>query len=239
MNKLFFSIFIICFLSACTLKKNDDSSTSYKVADTVFYKVEVPNTKIPNHVFDLEVYFFDVSALKSIIPKYQGKPTYTAEAYVVNYQEKSLKGPFSASTFPNSVEHDHTKTIYNTVLGGSYIFNNRSGHKGATQQGLNLVLETDLPAWTGRKNIGFNIDGDTILMGLTNVHAGASNNGNYNSRGSHGCITLFPNQSMSFFKEFGMESRTTGNLDGGLYVFRTNDNTVKDQILKYLNSEIQ
>jgi len=195
---------------------------------------------IPKNVFDIEVYFFDVSALRNLTPQYDGNPTYTGAVYVADYSKGILNGPYiTSSTFPNTKKSNMNETRYNTVLEGSYIFNNRSGHKGARRRGLNLVYQTGLTGWEGRYNLGFDKNGDTILMKDVNVHGGTSNKGNYNSRGSHGCLTIFPRDTIQFFKHFGMEHKTTGNLEGGLYVFRDDDENLINQILDQIKSELQ
>jgi len=202
--------------------------------------IEVYEDEIPKNVFDIEVYFFDVSALGNMEPQYDGRPTYTGAVYVANYRSGTLNGPYiTSSTFPNSKKNNMKETKYNTVLEGSYIFNNRSGHKGAKRRGLNLVRQTGLSGWEGRFNLGFDKNGDTVLMKDVNVHGGTSDKGNYNSRGSHGCLTILPKDTLEFFKHFGMQHKTTGNLEGGLYVFREDDTSVVNQILDQIKSELQ
>jgi len=242
MKQLIIILSSVLLIFSWNCSKQNQTTTSEvdntQVPDTLRKQV-ILKDKIPSNVFDIEVYFFDVLALKNIVPSYRGRPTYTGEVYIANYNRKTLQGPFSSSTFPNSKKINSVQTFYNTVLDGSYIFNNRSGHKGTKRRGLNLVLETELRGWEGRFNLGFDMNGDTILMEDVNIHGGMSDLGNFNSRGSHGCLTIIPKDTLQFFKEFNMEHRTTGNLDGGLYVFRSDDSSLKTQVLAQIKSELK
>lgn len=202
--------------------------------DSVFKSVEIYKDTVHKNIFDLEVYFFDVSSLKNISPAYKGDPIYTGYVYVVDYKNKTIKGPYStSSTFPDSKPNNPVETYFNTVMDGPHIFNNRTGHSSGTRRGLNLVLETGLGKGKGRYNLGFDKNGDTILMSVVNVHSGA-----YSSRGSRGCLTILPTDANQFFKQFGMEHKTTGDLEGGLYIFRNDDENVMKQILNQIKSEL-
>lgn len=238
-------ILTLLILKGCSdgntiIKPSTAKTNNLVVPDTIKRTIEFYKDTVPKNAFDIEVYFFDVSALGNITPSYNGRPTYTGSVYIADYKNKTLKGPYStSSTFPNSKKNNPSETIYNTVLNGSYIFNNRSGHKSGTRRGLNIVVKTGLSGWQGRYNLGFDMKGDTVLMKDVNVHGGFSDKGNYNSRGSEGCITILPKDTDQFFKQFDMEQSTTGNLEGGLYVFRTDDKTIMDQILTQIKSELK
>jgi hypothetical protein len=59
-------------------------------------------------------------------------------------------------------------------------------------------------------------------MSVINVHEGKSDKGNYNSRGSHGCLTISPSASNKFFNNFDWSNKngTTGNSSGVIYIYR-------------------
>jgi hypothetical protein len=75
-------------------------------------------------------------------------------------------------------------------------------------------------------------------MEYVNVHEGASDNGNYNSRGSEGCITIKPGDAKDFFGNFNWtnSSNTTGDSKGLIIVTRgdkdTNVKNLKDEAEK-------
>lgn len=62
-------------------------------------------------------------------------------------------------------------------------------------------------------------------MTLVNVHFGASDNGNYNSRGSLGCITINPDNEEEFFDNFTWtnSTNTTGSSSREIKVVRAGD----------------
>lgn len=104
--------------------------------------------------------------------------TYTADVYVYDTDNGSLSGPYSGSSFPNSKSNSDNSTSSNTLKEGTYDFNNKSGHKGGTKKGLNVINNKE-----ERKAPGSKPDGTDVTMEYVNVHEGASDNGNYNSRG--------------------------------------------------------
>ena len=59
-------------------------------------------------------------------------------------------------------------------------------------------------------------------MENVNIHAGASDKGNFNSRGSHGCITIHPDDASDFFANFEWNNTNTntGTSTGSLFVVR-------------------
>ena len=61
-------------------------------------------------------------------------------------------------------------------------------------------------------------------MQYVNVHEGASDKGNYNSRGSEGCVTINPKDAKSFFFNFDWRGTngTTGTSSGTIIISRGN-----------------
>ena len=53
---------------------------------------------------------------------------------------------------------------------------------------------------------GITPQNEDVIMEYVNVHAGRSDNGNYNSRGSKGCITIHPDDAPAFFSNFHWNS---------------------------------
>ena len=154
---------------------------------------------------------------QNIRPLDRGKSgeTYTATIQVI--QNGEVIGVYEGSSYPNSVSNKENSTNYNTIAEGEYDFNNKSGHKGGTQKGLNIVDES------GNKYIkGFDRDGNEVQMQYVNVHSGKSDNGNYNSRGSQGCITINPKDAQSFFSHFkwNESNPNVGNSQGRIIIKR-------------------
>ena len=141
--------------------------------------------------------------------------TYTATIQVI--QNGEVVGIYEGSSYPNSVSNKDNSTNYNTIAEGEYDFNNKSGHKGGTQKGLNIVDESG-----NRHTKGFDKDGNEVQMQYVNVHSGKSDNGNYNSRGSQGCITINPKDAKSFFSHFkwNESNPNVGNSQGRIIIKR-------------------
>ena len=160
------------------------------------------------------VYVFD----QPMRPNDQGKKgeTYTAEIFVeIN---GSVTGPYRGSSYPNSKSNSDNSTKYNTVNEGEHKFNNKHGHHGGTEKGLNLVDQSG-----NRNTSGTNPNGDEVTMTNVNVHEGASDNGNYNSRGSQGCITIHPDDTDNFFSNFSWDAKknsTKGTSNGSIFIYR-------------------
>ena len=158
------------------------------------------------------IYVFD----RSMRPNDQGKKgeTYTAEIFVE--KNGTVTGPYRGSSYPNSKSNSDNSTKYNTVNEGEHKFNNKHGHHGGTKKGLNLVDQSG-----NRNTSGTNPNGDEVTITNVNVHEGASDNGNYNSRGSQGCITIHPDDTDNFSQIFHGTPRKIppkGHLTG-LYSF--------------------
>ncbi len=147
--------------------------------------------------------------------------TYTAEIYIYDDYTGELAGPYSGSSYPNSKSNTDNSTSYNTVNDGDHSYNNKTGHTpstGVTEKGLNIVNSKGEKKAPGKTPNG----GNKEMTGV-NVHEGASDNGNSNSRGSHGCITINPSDSESFFGNFSWGSNgVTGNSTGTISILRGN-----------------
>ncbi len=143
--------------------------------------------------------------------------TYTATIQVV--QNGKVVGTYERSSYPNSSSNKDNSTPYNTVKEGEYDFNNASGHKGGTEKGLNIVDENG-----ARQVAGIDKDGNDVQMTNVNVHSGKSDRGNYNSRGSKGCITIAPKDSESFFSHFkwNSDNPNVGTSVGKIIIQRSN-----------------
>ena len=116
---------------------------------------------------------------------------------------------------------------------------NASGHKGGTKKGLNIVDDS------GNRNApGEKPDGTSVTMKYVNVHTGASDKGNYNSRGSAGCITICPTDVSTFFNHFDFSGTggKTGNASGTIRVSRgskTTDANALKATAKAKRAEVQ
>ena len=144
--------------------------------------------------------------------------TYTADITVI--QNGEIVGIYKGSSYPNSISNTDNRTIYNTVKEGEYDFNNESGHKGGTQKGLNIIDNK------GERNVpGIDKNGNEVQMKYVNVHSGKSDNGNYNSRGSQGCITIDPKDAKSFFSHFkwNVQNPNVGSSKGKIIIKRNKD----------------
>jgi len=165
----------------------------------------------------LEVYIIDVPELPKAT-SVKGT-SYSASIYVVDNLYKEVYGPYMGSSYPNSKETidssgNHTDRP-STVMDGAHLFNNKFGHKGGTKKGLNLINPT------GKRIVdGFSWTHKPTKVVCANVHSGLSDKGNYNSRGSMGCMTIHPADVDTFFSHFDFSKSTKGNAEGVLYIFR-------------------
>lgn len=149
--------------------------------------------------------------------------TYQGDVYVV--VDGTVVGTYRGSTYPNSISNSNNSTNHNTVKEGTYPFNNASGHKGGTQKGLNIVNENG-----ERETSGISPTGNELTMTLVNAHSGYSENGNYNSRGSHGCPTIHPDDADAFFDNFSWNGNT-GTSSGNMVIARgENAQQIKNQL---------
>jgi len=194
-----------------------------------------------NYVLNNPLLFIDPSGMDTTVhvfdqanrPQDNGTAgtTYTAEVYVD--KDGEISGPYGGSTYPNSKSNIDNSTNSNTVSEGEHSYNNKSGHKGSSEKGLNV----DDSKNDSRTTSGEDPSGNSITMKYVNVHKGKSDKGNYNSRGSAGCITIDPSDATDFFNNFdwsGSVTRTTssgakntyagttGKSSGKIHVYRGN-----------------
>jgi len=162
--------------------------------------------------------------------------SYAADVYVYDTETGGLKGPYAGSSYPNSKSNKDNSTSANTLKDGEYDFNNKSGHKGSTKKGLNVVNSKGQ-----RKTSGTSKDGKDVTMENVNVHEGASDNGNYSSRGSLGCITINPSDASDFFGNFNWTNKpeTTGDSKGKIVVKRGDKTTNVDNLKKEADKKKQ
>jgi hypothetical protein len=156
--------------------------------------------------------------------------TYTGQGYVLN--DEGIHGPYAVSTYPNSKSNSNNAANYATVKAkgvtdGGIPYNNASGHKGATKKGLNMgsnVTENGVTSFERTvETTGPNPkQGNKNIMKYANVHSGASDNGNYNSRGSKGCFTVDPDDMSSFMGNFDWNENNsnTGTSHGSVFTYR-------------------
>ncbi|MBR1564078.1 MAG: hypothetical protein IJ650_01895 [Paludibacteraceae bacterium] len=149
--------------------------------------------------------------------------TYTATIVVV--QNGESVGVYRGSSYPNSTSNSDNSTPFNTINEGDYPFNNKYGHKGGTEKGLNIVDTKGNRFVPGKKP-----NGEDVTIKYGNIHSGKSDNGNYNSRGSQACITIHPDDAEAFFSHFSWtnDMKTKGNSTGRIFIKR-NKNTKEDK----------
>ncbi len=150
--------------------------------------------------------------------------SYTAEIYCIKNGIISQK--FRGSSYPNSVSNSNNMPAANTVKEGEYLYNNKYGHKGGTEKGLNIIDDI------GRRRVpAFTPDNKETIATYVNVHAGYSDNGNATSRGSKACITIHPDDADAFFSNFNWtnKSKTTGDSSGSILIYR--NSSVKEMLL--------
>jgi len=170
---------------------------------------------------DTTIYVFDQGER----PKDNGTKgeTYTAEIYID--VDGNIVGPYSGSSYPNSKSNTDNSTEWNTVNEGKHKYNNKTGHTprstGVTEKGLNIVNDKGEKKAPGTKPDGTPKEGD---MTGVNVHTGKSDNGNYNSRGSQGCITINPSDWNNFTQNFDWSGSkgVTGKSSGTIVIHRGN-----------------
>lgn len=160
--------------------------------------------------------------------------TYTAEVYVLNEQTGDVSGPYKGSSYPNSKSNSDNSTNANTISEGEHKFDNKSGHKGSTEKGLNIVNENN----GKRETTGKSPNGDDVTMTNVNVHSGKSDKGNFNSRGSQGCVTISPADSKAFFSNFDFSgtNSNTGKAQGTINIVRGTSEQRKEAV-KTLKAE--
>ena len=160
------------------------------------------------------VYVFD----EATRPKDNGQAgtSYSANVYVLGL-DGSVNGPYKGSSYPNSISTTNNNTTWKTINEGEHLYNNASGHKIGTKQGLNIINQNG-----ERIAPGTLPDGSATTMTVVNVHKGTSDLGLPKSRGSQGCITIMPSDASSFFSNFDWSgpTGTTGNSSGVVTIYR-------------------
>ena len=144
--------------------------------------------------------------------------TYTAKIYVFDDVNGELNGPYKGSSYPNSKSNEDNSTFFNTINEGEYLYNNESGHIGGTKKGLNIVDSEG-----NRTAEGTDPEGNSVTMSYVNIHEGYSDKGNFNSRGSKGCVTICPDDAAGFFLNFDWSSNaenTKGKSTGTIFIQR-------------------
>ncbi|MBK6266382.1 hypothetical protein JKA74_15160 [Marivirga sp. S37H4] len=177
--------------------------------------------------------------------------TYTGEIYVVGNDGK-VNGPYSGSSYPNSVSLTDNSAKFNTLSEGEHSYNNKSGHKGSSQKGLNI----DDSSTGDRTTTGTSTDGSEVEMKYVNAHSGTSDKGGPASRGSKGCITCKPSENESFMSNFDWSGSvtvgsgenaktytgTTGTSSGKFNVYRggaTADQAKKNLVTKQVRDNLK
>ncbi|WP_298513131.1 hypothetical protein [uncultured Kordia sp.] len=189
---------------------------------------ETTENKIP----PLEIYIVD----QETMPKDAGVPntSYTASVFVIDNEKKQVFGPFKGSSYPNSRETEPGSDKPNTVDTGIHLFNNEYGHKGGTVKGLNLINQEEQ-----RKTDGYSWTKKPTTMSYVNLHQGYSDLGNYNSRGSLGCITIQPDEVGQFWSHFDFSiNGTKGTSNGVVYVFRESEEK-REQLINEIKNVYQ
>jgi len=178
-----------------------------------FLNLSSTTLEVENAIPQLEVYIVDQEKL----PPATGKKgsTYTASIFIVDNLKEQILGPYRGSSFPNSRQSKEDPEKPNTLKEGVHLFNNKYGHKGGTIRGLNLINKdekrvTKAFSWS-------NIPSEIVYA---NVHTGCSDNGNYNSRGSQGCITIHPDDVVPFLTHFDFSKGTKGISEGIVFIYR-------------------
>lgn len=85
---------------------------------------------------------------------------------------------------------------------------------------MNLINES------GKRSVpAYDPQGNDITATNVNVHSGASDRGNYNSRGSQACITIHPEDAEAFFSNFNWTNtqKTVGNSSGMIIIIRSDE----------------
>ena len=169
-----------------------------------------------------KVYIFDQATNPN------NKRKYTAKIYVVT-DDEVVHGPYDGSSFPNNPNKQ------NTVVDGRVLdYNNKSGHKGGTKKGLNIINDKG-----ERRAPGTSPSGNPVEMKYVNVHSGVPKEDDpaglgRDNRGSAGCPTCTPEDSEAFFENFDFsgENGTTGNAEGTITIYRG----TSEESTKMLNS---
>lgn len=148
--------------------------------------------------------------------------SYTAEIFYIRNGVASIQ--YRGSSYPNSISNSNNSAAFKTVNEGEYPYNNMYGHKGGKEKGLNIVDSK------GKRIVSATDEnGNKTTATYVNVHSGYSDNGNYNSRGSHACITVHPNDAEAFFENFSWTNttKTTGDSEGTIIISRNEKENIR------------
>ena len=156
-----------------------------------------------------------------------------AYTYTTDGGKLHIGGPYRISTYANSVSNTNNTPATAEIkakglIQGGTEYNNQSGHKGGTKRGLNMgttTVNSNGKATFERtvESTGPNsVHNNESIVTEGNIHAGASDNGNHNSRGSEACFTLHPDDTAGFMGEFDWNkgNKNTGTSHGKVFSYR-------------------
>jgi RHS repeat-associated protein len=169
------------------------------------------------------LYFFDQAER----PRDDGTAGETYTATIIHVKNGQIVGWFynEGSTYDNSKSNSDNSSNYKTMNEGDYPFSNKFGHDGGSKKGLNLG-KGKVDKHEDRKVPGTDKNGNSAEVNNGNFHAGASDNGNYNSRGSKACLTCNPSAAENIWGNFDWSGSyngytgNTGNSNGMISIRR-------------------
>ncbi len=163
--------------------------------------------------------------------------TYGGVAYAVSTDALggvTVRGPYRASTYANSKSNTDNTPATAEVKGkplseGGEPYVNTYGHNpknGPARQGLNMGVMKRGSDGKGALTVdatGPNpLHDKQPIVEWANFHSGQSDNGGPQSRGSHACYTIHPDDATAFFDNFEWNDKkpTTGASRGKIYTYR-------------------
>ncbi|MDW3209197.1 MAG: RHS repeat-associated core domain-containing protein [Reichenbachiella sp.] len=174
-------------------------------------------------------------------PKDNGTAGTTYTATITVEHSDGRNDTYKGSSHPNSTSETDNSAGAKTVAEGTHNFSNKFGHDGGNQKGLNLG-QGEVSKHSQRTVPGIDKNGEKTTVINANAHSGTSDNGNYNSRGSLGCITVCPTDVERFNSNFDWSGGNTGNSHGTITISRTNTSmkkTAEFQQQKYVEYKNQ
>lgn len=185
-------------------------------------------------------------------PPDKGMPgtTYGGVAYAVSTDalgHTTIGGPFRVSTYANSLSMTNNRPATAEVKGktlseGGEPYINAYGHnpeKGPARRGLNMgVMKPGGSALTVDATGPNPLHDKRPIVEWANVHSGQSDNGRPQSRGSHACYTIHPDDAAAFFDNFEWNDKkpTTGTSRGKIYTYR-GDSAEASALKNWLESQ--